>query len=65
MARKHTPLTSDAERSIYGAAYQAKKNHKPMPSYVPRSLAKLPLSILEFHLEESKGKKLPKHVKRR
>lgn len=58
--RKHTPLTSRAERGLYGAAYGAKKEGKPTPSYVPASVAQLSMNILKGHLEESKGRKLPK-----
>lgn len=57
--RKHTPLTSERERGLYGAAYGAKKAGKPKPSYVPQSIWDLSLDVLSFHLEESKGKKLP------
>ena len=61
--RKHTPLTSKAERGLYGAAYGAKKSGGPMPSYVPPSIAQLSMNILKGHLEESAGRKLPKKVK--
>jgi hypothetical protein len=61
--RKHTPLTSIAERGIYGAAYGAKKAGKSKPDFVPESVWKLSLEVLKMHLEESKGKKLPEHVK--
>lgn len=61
--RKHTALKSQAEQGLYGAAYGAKKEHKPMPSYVPPSVAHLSMNILKGHLEESKGRNLPKKVK--
>lgn len=64
MTRKHTPLTSEAERGIYGAAYAAKKARKEKPSYVPQSIWELSLDVLRMHLEESKGKELPEHVRK-
>ena len=63
MARKHTPLTSKAEKGLYGALYGARKTGKPIPSYVPQSLKQVSQSVLKMHLKEAKGKKLPKHVK--
>jgi len=62
--RKHTPLTSESEQGLYGAAYAAKKAGKPKPDYVPESIWELSLEVLKMHLEESKGKNLPKHVKK-
>jgi hypothetical protein len=64
MARKHTPLTSKAERGIYGALYGARKEGKPVPSYVPESLKNVSQDVLKMHLEEAAGKKLPKHAKK-
>jgi hypothetical protein len=63
--RKHTPLTSQAETGLYGAAYGAKKKGKPVPSYVPEGIAHLSKSVLRMHLKEKGSKKLPYHVKRR
>jgi hypothetical protein len=60
--RKHTPLTSIAERGLYGAAYGAKKAGKPKPDFVPASVWGLSLAVLKFHLEESAGRKLTEHV---
>lgn len=65
MAKKHTPLMSQSERGLYGAAYGAKKAGKPKPDYVPQSIWELSLEVLKMHLEESGGKKLPKHVKKK
>jgi hypothetical protein len=60
--RKHTPLTSEAERGLYGAALGAKRAGKPKPSYVPQSLWEESEALLAYHLKESKGKKLPKYA---
>lgn len=65
MARKHTPLMSQSERGLYGAAYGAKKAGKPKPSYVPESIWGLSLEVLAMHLQESAGKDLPKHVRKK
>lgn len=63
--RAHTPLTSQAEAGLYGAAYGAKKKGEAIPSYVPRSIGNLPQSVLRSHLKEKGSKKLPYHVKKK
>jgi hypothetical protein len=63
--RKHTPITSKKEQGLFGAAYGAKKKGKKKPSYVPSSLWGQPMAILKMHLKETKGKKLPKKVRRK
>lgn len=62
--RKHTPIVSGNQRGLFGAAYGAKKEGKPCPSYVPESLCRESLGVLRGHLKESKGKELPEHVRR-
>lgn len=62
--REHTPLTSIAERGLYGAAYGAKKAGKPKPDFVPDSVWKLSLEVLKMHLEESKGRNLLEYIKK-
>ncbi len=63
--RKHTPLVSKKQRGLFGAAYGAKKKRKKKPGYVPMSLWNQPMKILGAHLEESKGKKLPRKVRKK
>lgn len=62
--RKHTPIESEKQRRLFGAAYSYKKAGKAKPSYVPQSLWDVPLSILKAHLDESEGKKFPMKVKK-
>jgi hypothetical protein len=57
--RKHTPIVSEKQKGLFGAAYGAKKAGKPMPSYVPKSLAGESSGVLKAHLKEAKGKSLP------
>ena len=61
--RKHTPIVSKKQRGLFGAAYGAKRSGKPMPSYVPESLANVSASVLKAHIEEAGRKKLPKRVR--
>jgi len=63
--RKHTPLTSQSEANLYGAAYGAKKKGKPIPSYVPEGIAHLSKSVLRSHLKEKGKKRLPYHVRKK
>jgi hypothetical protein len=63
--RKHTPIVSDSQRGLFGAAYSARKAGKPRPSYVPPSMYELPMKTLKAHLKEAKGKDLPTYVKKK
>ena len=65
--RKHTPITSGAERGAMGVAYASKKGKKikgglrgPAKA-IKKSMTK---AELKRHLKESKGKKLPKKSKK-
>ena len=53
--RKHTPITSKAQRGLFGV-------WKSQPSRRPKSISGKEVSS---HLRESKGKKLPKRAKKR
>jgi hypothetical protein len=64
-SRKHTPIVSQKQRGLFGAAYKAKKTRKSKPSYVPESLWREKQQILKVHLKETKGKKLPKKIRRK
>ena len=64
-SRKHTPITSKSQRGAMGAAYGAKKAGKGKPSRTPASIWNMPQAQLRSHLKESKGKKLPKKVRKR
>jgi hypothetical protein len=56
--RKHTAIVSKAQRGLMGAEYARRKTGKKaqMPS--------MTTAELRSHLKESKGKKLPKKVKK-
>ena len=57
--KKHTPIVSEAQRGKFGAELARRRAGKKsqMPGITTKEL--------EEHLEESKGKKLPKRVKRK
>jgi hypothetical protein len=57
--RKHTPLTSKVQRGMFGAELARRRRGEAphMPSITTEEL--------ESHLRESRGKKLPKRVKKR
>jgi hypothetical protein len=57
--RKHTPIISKAQRGLFGAEYQRRKEGKK-----PR-MKGITYKELASHLKEAKGKKLPKRSKRR
>lgn len=67
--RKHTPIVSKAQKTLFGIARGIQKGEVPA-SYSPEA-AKLAKSqsveIIRSHLTETRGKKLPKHsvLKRR
>jgi len=66
--RKHTPIVSEAQRRAMGVAYAAKKGQIPVRKL--REPAKtmyqeMSEAELKKHLEEAKGKRLPKRVKRK
>ena len=63
--RKHTPIVSRKQRGAMGSAYGAKKVGKGKPSRTPVSIWNMPAAQLRSHLKESKGKKLPKKVRRK
>ena len=56
--RKHTPITSQKQRGLFGAELARRKAGKKgrMPGITKEEL--------RTHLKESKGKKLPKKAKR-
>lgn len=58
-SRKHTPIVSIAQKNMMGAEYARRKAGKKaqMPSMTKAEL--------RSHLKESKGKKLPKRVKKK
>jgi len=56
--RKHTKITSEKQRGFFGAEYARKKEGK-------RGYTDMTLAELKRHLEESRGKKLPKKSKKR
>lgn len=56
--RKHTPITSKAQRGFFGAELARKRAGK-------RGRTSMSQEELERHLKESKGKKLPKKVRKR
>lgn len=56
--RKHTPIVSKKQRGFFGAEYARKKAGK-------KGKTKMSKAELSRHLKESKGKKLPKRVKKR
>ena len=51
--RKHTPITSEAEQGFFGAEYAKKKAGKKGKTGMSKK-------TLARHLEESKGKNLPR-----
>ena len=57
--RKHTPITSEAQRGLMGAELRRRRTGKKgrMPG--------ITTAELESHLEESAGKKLPARSRRR
>jgi len=56
--RKHTPITSKAQRGLFGAEYARGKKGKKKKTDMSQA-------ELKRHLKESKGKKLPKKAKRK
>lgn len=66
--RKHTPITTEAQRSAMGVAYAAKKGKKikgglkAPAKQIKKSMSK---AELKRHLEESGGKELPPKKKRK
>lgn len=50
--KPHTPITSEAERGLFGAEYARKKAGK-------RGRTKMSKPTLKRHLKEAGGKKLP------
>lgn len=54
--RKHTPITSEAQRGFMGAELARKRAGKEGKTEMSKA-------ELARHLEESKGKKLPKKAK--
>lgn len=55
--RKHTPITSEAQRGLFGAELARRRAGK-----TPR-MSGITTEELERHLEESGGKKLPARAK--
>lgn len=65
--RKHTPITSGAEKKLYGIARGIQKGETPA-SYSPTAakIAKtVSPEVLRSHIKEVKGKKLPRHVRQK
>lgn len=63
--RAHTPITSRVEHGAMGVVYAKKKGKKVKLKGPARKIAKsMSKAELKRHLEESKGKKLPKKAKR-
>ena len=56
--RKHTPITSKAQRGLFGAELKRKRAGK-------KGKTKMSRATLKRHLKESKGKRLPKKVRRK
>ena len=56
--KKHTPIKSRKQQKLFGAELTRKKKGK-------KGRTKMSVAILHKHLKESKGKKLPKKVKKR
>jgi len=57
--RKHTPITSEKQRGLMGAALsQRESGGKGL-------LSSMTTEELKAHLKESKGQKLPKKVKKK
>ena len=55
--KKHTPLVSEAQQGLFGAELARRRAGKK------RRMKGITTAELEGHLEESKGKKLPKKKK--
>lgn len=55
--RKHTPITSEAQRGFFGAEYARKKAGK-------KGKTDMSLEELRRHIKEAKGKKLPARAKK-
>lgn len=56
--RKHTEITTERERGLFGAEYARKKAGK-------KGRTKMSKATLKKHLEEAGGKRLPKSKKKR
>lgn len=56
--RKHTPITSQKQQGKFGAEYRRRKTGK-----TPR-MKGITTKELKSHLQESKGKKLPRRSKK-
>ena len=57
--KKHTPITSRAQHGKFGSELKRRRQGKP------RRMRGITTKELESHLMESKGKKLPKKVRRK
>ena len=57
-SRKHTPIVSKKQRGFFGAELARKRAGKETKTEMPEA-------ELVRHLEESKGKKLPKIAKKK
>lgn len=57
--RKHTPIVSKAQQGKFGAELARRRAGKKS------RMSSITTKELERHLEESKGKKLPKRVKKK
>ena len=56
--KKHTPITSEAQRGFFGAEYARKKAGK-------KGKTDMSKATLKRHLEEAGGKNLPKRSKKK
>lgn len=56
--RKHTPITSEKQRGFMGVGYAKKKKGKKGKTTMSKA-------ELKRHLEESKGKDLPKRSRKK
>jgi len=57
--RKHTPIVSKAQRGLFGAELNRRREGKQ------RRMAGITTAELESHLQESGGKKLPAKAKKK
>lgn len=57
--RKHTPITSEAQRRLFGAELGRRKRGEPP------QMEGITTEELREHLREVKGKKLPERVRRK
>ena len=57
--KRHTPIVSKKQRGLFGAEYKRRKEGKK------GRISSITKKELKKHLEESKGKKLSKRVKKR